>query len=160
MLFTTGIFWIFYSIVISLLLLNLHTKKSVRIQNLVLLASSYFFYSYWDWRFLSLLIVVTTQTYLAGFLIKKIYRKRKMILFSSLLINLLILFFFKYANFFSREFISLFNLETNFLFQNIILPVGISFYIFQSFTYVLDIYKNKISHEENPINYFTFILTI
>ena len=157
MLFTSGVFWIFYSILLSLLFINLNTKKSAKIQNLILLAFSYFFYSYWDWRFLSLLLIVTIQTYIAGSLIKKLNKKRDIILISSLLVNLLILFFFKYANFFSSQFFYIFNLKKNFLFENIILPVGISFYIFQSFTYVLDIYKNKINPEENPINYFTFI---
>ena len=130
MLFTSGVFWIFYSILLSFLFINLNIKKSVKIQNLILLAFSYLFYSYWDWRFLSLLLIVTIQTYIAGFLIKKFNKKRDIILISSLLVNLLILFFFKYANFLSSQFFYIFNLKKNFLFENIILPVGISFYIF------------------------------
>ena len=68
-----------------------------------------------------------------------------------------VLFYFKYANFFVSELFETFGVENNFTLENIILPVGISFYIFQSFTYVLDVYFEKIPPEKDPIKYFTFI---
>tara|TARA_B110000211_G_scaffold148527_2_gene169151 strand:- start:8305 stop:9471 length:1167 start_codon:yes stop_codon:yes gene_type:complete len=82
---------------------------------------------------------------------------KKEILFFSLTLNLFVLGYFKYANFFVSEFLSAFDLLNNFNLENIILPVGISFYIFQSFTYVLDVYFRKIEPEKSPVNYFTFI---
>ncbi len=157
MLFTTGIFWIFFIFVYIFLFFNLKVTKSIKIQNCILLISSYLFYGYWDWRFLGLIFLVSTQTFLSGIIIKNFSNHKKLILISSLSINLSILFYFKYANFFVNEFISIFKLNNNFLLENIILPVGISFYIFQSFTYVLDVYNKKIKPERNLINYFTFI---
>ncbi len=157
MLFTTGIFWIFYIVVYLFLFFNLKVTKSIKVQNFILLISSYLFYGYWDWRFLGLIFLVSLQTFLSGMLIKKFSNNKNTILILSLILNLSILFYFKYANFFVNEFISIFKLNNNFLLENIILPVGISFYIFQSFTYVLDIHNKKIKPENNLINYFTFI---
>lgn len=156
MLFTSGIFWVYYFFVISLLLVNSKKFKSVNMQNIILLISSYLFYSYWDWRFLSLIFLVSLQTYICGSFIYKFYKYRNIFLNFSLIINILILGYFKYAGFFLKELNILLEINTNNLDQ-IILPVGISFYIFQSFTYVLDIYKQEIEPENNPINYFTFI---
>nr|WP_179853350.1 MBOAT family O-acyltransferase [Prochlorococcus marinus] len=119
--------------------------------------ASYIFYSYWDWRFLSLIIVVSFQTFYFGKLIKLFIKNKKIYLISSILINLLILFFFKYFNFFSLEFANLFNLKNDLVLNKIILPVGISFYIFQSLTYVVDIYFGKINPEKNIINYFAYV---
>ena len=157
MLFTTGIFWIFYTVVFIFLFFNLKVTKSIKIQNFILLISSYLFYGYWDWRFLGLIFLVSIQTFVSGILIREFSNNKKTILTLSLILNLSILFYFKYANFFVNEFISIFKLNNNFLLENIILPVGISFYIFQSFTYVLDVYNKKINPENNLINYFTFI---
>lgn len=157
MLFTSGVFWIFFISVFLLLFLNLKVTKSLKIQNFILLLSSYIFYGYWDWRFLGLIFFVSVQTFISGILIKTFSNNKKRILISSLIINLFILFYFKYADFFIGEFISTFKLNNYFLLKNIVLPVGISFYIFQSFTYVLDIYNNKIQPEKNLINYCTFI---
>ena len=157
MLFTSGIFWLYYLFVISLLLINSKKIKSVNFQNIILLLASYIFYSYWDYRFLFLIIFVSFQTFICGYFIYKFTEKKESILFLSLLINIMILAYFKYAGFFVSEFSSLLGNETPSYFENIILPVGISFYIFQSFTYVLDIYNEQIKPEKNLINYFTFI---
>lgn len=157
MLFSTGIFWIFYLAVLILLQSNFIWTKSIRFQNVLLLFASYFFYGYWSWKFLGLIFFVSLQTFIASHLMQQYKHNRKIILFFSLFINLFILGYFKYANFFVSEFLLAFNLVNNFNLENIILPVGISFYIFQSFTYVLDVYFGKIQPEKNPINYFTFI---
>lgn len=157
MLFSTGIFWVFYAVVLLLLQSNYVWIKSLNFQNILLLTASYFFYGYWDWRFLGLIAFVSSQTFLASHLMRQFQHYQKSILIFSLALNLFVLAYFKYANFFVSEFLSTFQLHNNFNLENIILPVGISFYIFQSFTYVLDVYSGKIEPEKNPINYFTFI---
>lgn len=157
MLFTTSVFWIFLIVVLILLQLNYYIFKSINFQNICLLTASYIFYGYWDWRFLSLIFFVSFQTYVASIIIHKSLNNKKLILFCSIFLNLLILGYFKYADFFVSEFLNAFNLTNDFNLENIILPVGISFYIFQSFTYVIDVYLRKINPEKNPLNYFTFI---
>ena len=157
MLFTDFNFWYFFLLVIFIVQLNFKFIKSINFQNIFLLLASYLFYSYWDWRFLSLIIVVSFQTFYFGKLIKLFIKNKKIYLISSILINLLILFFFKYFNFFFFEFENLFNLKNDLVLNKIILPVGISFYIFQSLTYVVDIYFEKINPEKNIINYFAYV---
>ena len=157
MLFSAGVFWLFYAIVLLLLQTNYLKIKSLRFQNITLLIASYFFYGYWDWKFLGLIILVTSQTFIAAYLISKLDQHKRKILFSSICINLLVLGYFKYVGFFVSEFVSTFNLDQNFSLENIILPVGISFYIFQSFTYVMDVYLRKIEPEKDPIKYFIFV---
>jgi len=157
MLFTDFNFWYFFLLVIFIIQLNFKFIKSINFQNIFLLFASYLFYSYWDWRFLSLIIVVSFQTFYFGKLIKLFIKNKKIYLISSISINLLILFFFKYFNFFSLEFANLLNLKNDIVLNKIILPVGISFYIFQSLTYVVDIYFEKINPEKNIINYFAYV---
>ena len=157
MLFTDFNFWYFFIFVILIIQLNFKYIKSINFQNIIFLFASYIFYSYWDWRFLTLIIIVSFQTFYFGKLIKIFPINKKIYLISSILINLLILFFFKYFNFFSKEFINLLNLNNDLVLNKIILPVGISFYIFQSITYVVDIYFEKINPEKNIINYFAYV---
>tara|TARA_B100001248_G_scaffold262667_1_gene260587 strand:+ start:2703 stop:4073 length:1371 start_codon:yes stop_codon:yes gene_type:complete len=157
MLFTDFIFWYFFIVVIFIIQFNFKYIKSINFQNIIFLFSSYFFYSYWDWRFLSLIIIVSLQTFYFGKLIKIFIKNKKVFLTSSILINLLVLFFFKYFNFFSKEFANILNLNNDLVLNKIILPVGISFYIFQSITYVVDIYFEKINPEKNIINYFAYV---
>ena len=115
MLFTTGIFWIFYIVVYLFLFFNLKVTKSIKIQNFILLISSYLFYGYWDWRFLGLIFLISLQTFVSGILIKEFSNNKKTILTLSVFLNLSILFYFKYANFFINEFITIFKLNNNFL---------------------------------------------
>ena len=157
MLFTSVAFWGFYLSVLVALQINSRTYKSLRLQTLLLLFASYFFYGYWDWRFLGLIIFVSTQTYAAAILIEKFRKYENLFLWASISINLSILFYFKYAGFFVQEFLSSFDLKGGYNLENIILPVGISFYIFQSFTYVFDVYSNRMKTEKDPLKYFTFI---
>ncbi len=158
MLYTTQIFWIFYLFVLAGLQINFKYIKSIRTQNSMLLVSNYIFYGYWDWRFLFLIVIVSLQTFIFGELIfSKNFINRKIFLFFSIFINLIILGYFKYANFFVKEFLSFFNLQDSYSLSKIILPIGISFYIFQSLTYVIDIYLEKINPEKNILNYFTYI---
>jgi len=157
MLFSSGVFWIFYVVILILLQVNFAKIKSLPFQNILLLIASYFFYGYWDWRFLGLIFIVSAQTYIAANIIAQHPKSRKFALAITILINLCILGYFKYANFFVSEFLDAFNLKPSFSLENIILPVGISFYIFQSFTYVIDVFFKKIEPEKDPIKYFTFI---
>tara|TARA_S200000501_G_C20862288_1_gene760399 strand:- start:1386 stop:2756 length:1371 start_codon:yes stop_codon:yes gene_type:complete len=157
MLFTDFNFWYFFLVVIFIIQLNFKYIKSINFQNIIFLIASYLFYSFWDWRFLTLIIIVSFQTYYFGKLIKLFNQNKKIYLISSIFINLFVLFFFKYFNFFSTEFLNFLNLEDDIVLSKIILPVGISFYIFQSITYVVDIYFGKIKPETNIINYFAYV---
>ncbi len=157
MLFSTSTFWVFFAVVVILLQSNYIWVKSLKLQNLLLLFASYYFYGYWDYRFLALIVLVSSQTFLASHLMVRFQHLKKSILFLSLALNICVLGYFKYAAFFVSEFLLAFDIQDSFSLENIILPVGISFYIFQSFTYVLDVYNCKIKAEKNPINYFTFI---
>ena len=120
----------------------------LKAQNFFLLIASYIFYGWWDWRFLLLIIFSTIVDYSIGVLLakEKKNRRRKSLLWTSIIVNLGLLGFFKYYNFFLDNFISAFSffgseINTNSL--NIILPVGISFYTFQTLSYTIDIYKDK-----------------
>jgi D-alanyl-lipoteichoic acid acyltransferase DltB (MBOAT superfamily) len=134
-------------------------KKNLTVQNFFIIIVSYFFYGWWDWRFLSLLFISTLADFYLGWMIKKSSNK-KMMLGISLAFNLGLLGFFKYYNFFTESFISAFssigiNLESSTL--NIILPVGISFYTFQSLSYTIDIYRGRLEPVKDPIQYFAFV---
>ncbi|MEJ2199936.1 MAG: MBOAT family O-acyltransferase [Desulfuromonadaceae bacterium] len=113
-----------------------------------LLLASYYFYSCWDWRFSGLIFSITVINYIIGPLIYRAKEKRIKVLWLwlSLAPSLLILAYFKYTNFFIGSFIDLlavFDLQANLHLLNIILPVGISFYTFQSISYTLDIYRGR-----------------
>ena len=163
MLFTEFDFWIFFPIVMLGLWCNRTLIGSLKIQNYLLLISSYIFYGYWDWRFLILIIFCTLQAYyLAGAMSDKEDSKFRntSLLWISVLLNLAILGYFKYANFFYAEAANLFKQfgyagSTSTL--NILLPVGISFYIFQSLTYIIDVYRGQLKKEPSLVNYATYI---
>src|SRR5690606_25625546 len=110
---------------------------------------SYVFYGWWDWRFLSLIIFSTLIDYLVGRGLRQQenINKRKLLLWTSIIVNLGFLGVFKYYNFFLDNFInafSFFGQEINANSLNIILPVGISFYTFQTLSYSIDVYKRKL----------------
>ena len=134
------------------------------LRNVYLLICSYIFYGSWDWRFLFLIILSSAVDYTLGLAIGKVpdenKRKRKTFLILSLVINLGILGFFKYANFFIDSVAGVFKLFGNPLsvsHLNIILPVGISFYTFQSLGYIIDIYKKKIEPTKDIVAYFAYV---
>lgn len=145
MLFNSFIFLIFLGMVLPVFYL-LPTKNW---RNGFLLLASYVFYGYWDWRFCSLLLVSTLVDYFVGQQMAKTAEKgkRKGLLLISMLVNLGILGFFKYFNFFADSFANLlasFGGNADFVHLNIILPVGISFYTFQTMTYTIDIYRKRL----------------
>jgi len=136
--------------------------KSLNLQNILLLASSYFFYACWDWRFLLLLIFSTFLDYVTGIKIStsKNMNNKKFWFWLSISINLGFLGIFKYYNFFAQSFsdaIANFGLKINPFTLQVILPVGISFYTFHGLSYVIDIYNNKIKAERNFIDYSVFV---
>lgn len=138
------------------------TNKSLKLQNILLLVASYFFYSCWDYRFLFLLIFSTVLDYYTGIKIAEanIKSSKKFWLWLSISINLGFLAVFKYYNFFVAGFADALNhlgFQANFPTLNIILPVGISFYTFHGLSYIIDIYKGRIEPERNFVDYSVFV---
>jgi len=136
--------------------------KKTNLQNLVLLIASYVFYGWWDERFLLLIIFSSLVDFSIGKNLEKTSskRKRKLLLATSLTVNLGLLSFFKYYNFFAESFSDAFTLlgtsiEVSRL--NIILPVGISFYTFQTLSYTIDIYRKKIKANRDIVSFLAFV---
>ncbi|GBC60623.1 MBOAT family protein [Desulfonema ishimotonii] len=138
-------FGLFFLIVYALYLSLGH-----RWQNRLLLAASYIFYSFWDWRFLGLILFSTATDFLCALGIginpdRQYMRKR--FLWLSVGVNLSVLFFFKYFNFFIDNFVALFSLfgvSLHLPTWRIVLPVGISFYTFQTLSYTIDVYRRQV----------------
>ncbi len=137
-------------------------NRSLKMQNILLLVSSYFFYACWDWRFLFLLIFSTLLDYFTGIKMSdaKNESNKKFWFWLSISINLGFLGVFKYYNFFAQSFadaVSHLGLQVHPWTLKVILPVGISFYTFHGLSYVIDIYKNRIKAEKNFIDYSVFV---
>jgi D-alanyl-lipoteichoic acid acyltransferase DltB (MBOAT superfamily) len=138
------------------------TNKSLKIQNLLIVVASYVFYGWWDWRFLSLIIFSTIVDYTVGRKLgsAKSLIKRKALLWTSIIVNLGFLGFFKYYNFFLDNFItafSFFGSEISANSLNIVLPVGISFYTFQTLSYTIDVYRKKLEPTRDFIALSAFV---
>ncbi len=160
MLFNSLDFAIFFPIVFILYWLLF--SDSVKSQNIFILSVSYFFYGWWDPKFLILIFTSSLIDFLIGKFLykKKFYNYKKILLLLSISANLGFLGFFKYYNFFVENFIdafSIFGQEISLSTLNIILPVGISFYTFQTLSYTIDIYKNKVKPTDNIISFFAFV---
>ena len=160
MLFNSIDFAIFLPIVF--ILYWFVTEKNLKLQNFLIVIASYLFYGWWDWRFLSLILFSTLVDYSVGLRLKdeENQNKRKILLWISILVNLGFLGFFKYYNFFLENFttaFSFFGTEINANSLNIILPVGISFYTFQTLSYTIDVYKRKLEPTKNYIAFSAFV---
>ena len=138
------------------------TKHNLKLQNALIVAASYVFYGWWDWRFLSLIIFSTFLDYSIGRRLKNEENQkiRKTLLWTSIIVNLGFLGVFKYYNFFLDNFIAAFSffgqdIQPNSL--NIILPVGISFYTFQTLSYTIDVYKKKLVPTEDLVAFSAFV---
>ena len=160
MLFNSIDFAIFLPIVF--ILYWFVTNKNLKLQNFLIVGASYFFYAWWDWRFLSLILFSTIVDYSVGIALSNTENrsKRKLLLFTSVFVNLGFLGFFKYFNFFLENFTAAFSLlgteiEANSL--SIILPVGISFYTFQTLSYSIDVYKKKLVPTRDFIAFSAFV---
>ncbi|TNE28790.1 MAG: MBOAT family protein [Bacteroidetes bacterium] len=137
-------------------------NKNLQFQNGVIVVASYIFYGWWDWRFLSLILFSSFVDFTIGILLsnQENKRKRKLLLWTSIVVNLGFLGFFKYYNFFLENFIeafSLFGIEFRATSLNIILPVGISFYTFQTLSYTIDVYKRKLEPTKNILSFLAFV---
>ncbi len=160
MLFNSITYFFFISIVFSLYWLL--SDKHFKWQNFLLFVASYCFYGWWDVRFLSLIFITSSVDFFLGRAIFKQSEKSKKryLLWICLLMNLGMLGFFKYFNFFIDSFSSLliqFGFQPNISSLQIILPVGISFYTFQSLSYSIDIYRGKITPTNDFISFMTFV---
>ncbi|MCL4148930.1 UNVERIFIED_CONTAM: hypothetical protein GTU68_002129 [Idotea baltica] len=136
--------------------------KSLQLQNVLLVVASYFFYAWWDWRFLSLILFSTLVDYLVGSNLSKTSSnvKRKSLLWVSIIANLGLLVFFKYFNFFIESFttaFTFFGADIGSSSLKIILPVGISFYTFQTLSYTIDVYRKKLNPTHNFIQFAAFV---
>ncbi|WP_136481122.1 MBOAT family O-acyltransferase [Cognatitamlana onchidii] len=137
-------------------------NKKLKVQNLLLLFASYTFYGWWDWRFLSLIVFSSILDYSCGLRIEKNVEKskRRLWLILSMAVNLGFLGVFKYFNFFSNslsEAFAKFGYQLDALTLDIILPVGISFYTFQTMSYTIDIYRDKLKATKDPIAFFAYV---
>jgi alginate O-acetyltransferase complex protein AlgI len=136
--------------------------RKLYFQNSIILSLSYFFYGFWDWRFLILIILSTIVDYLLGIQIEKQKNKRlrKYLLGCSVFVNLGLLATFKYFNFFMDNLVESFlflGIELNINYLSIILPVGISFYTFQTMSYTIDVYRKKVSPTKDFIAFSAFV---
>jgi len=137
-------------------------NKNLKLQNLLLLVASYIFYGQWDCRFLLLIAFSSLLDYLVGrgLSIYQTPRKRKGLLILSLCSNLGLFGFLKYYNFFIESFrdaFLFFGRPIDISTIDIILPVGISFYTFQTLSYTIDVYNGKIKANKEPITFFAFV---
>jgi alginate O-acetyltransferase complex protein AlgI len=157
MLFNTLEFWVFFAFVLSA-----YALLRRRAQNLLLLAASYFFYACWNWRFLGLLLLSSTTDWILGGAIGRCRgtpRARRLVGL-SVAINLVFLGFFKYFNFFvasANDLLASLGLDPLRLHLDVVLPVGISFYTFQSISYIVDVYRDEVEPARDPIDFALFV---
>ena len=136
--------------------------KRDNLRNPLLLASSYVFYMSWNWKYAGLIALSTIVDYLVGLGLGREERpgRRKTLLLVSLVVNLGLLGVFKYFNFFmdlTRDTMSLFGLDFRMTHLNLLLPVGISFYTFQTLSYSIDLYRRQIDVERNFVKFAVFV---
>jgi len=133
-----------------------------KIRNLYLLLWSYFFYGYWRWEYLALLLAVTSLDFWTGLQMGKYENKkqRKPYLILSLVINLAVLFTFKYFNFFYDSFLELIGISAesgNSMGLQLLLPIGISFYTFQTMSYSIEVYRGAQQAEKSFIRFALYV---
>lgn len=161
MVFNSSVFLIFF-LVFYTLYWKISSKYSLQIRNIFILMASYVFYGWWDWKFLGLILA---SSFIDFFIGQKLYKaekpkQRKFLLGISILSNLGILFFFKYFNFFIESLhwsLSNLSISVNLTTLEIILPVGISFYTFQTLSYTIDIYRKTLKPTSNLIQFLAFV---
>lgn len=158
MLFVEPLFFLFFAIVFAIY----WAVQSLVLRKSLLLVASYIFYAAWDWRFLSLILISTAVDYFVALRMQKTpsLGRRKAWLMASLIVNLGMLGFFKYFNFFTEgaeDLLALFGATVNQTTLSIVLPVGISFYTFQTLSYSIDVYRGKLKAEKNPLDVALFV---
>jgi alginate O-acetyltransferase complex protein AlgI len=156
MLFNSFAFLVFFAIV-----LPLYWIIPARMKTLCLLVSSYFFYAFWDWRFLALIILVSLANFqITQWMSGESGTRRTKLLVVIVVLNLLTLATFKYLNFFVESFaalLSTFGIEPSFTTINIILPLGISFFTFKAISYAVDVYKREMEPTTSVIEFGIFL---
>ena len=157
MVFNSLIFLVFFSVV-----LLVYGRLSHRGQNLFLLAASYLFYGWWDWRFLSLLILSSLADYWLGLRLEAESREgpRKLLVLLSILMNMGVLGFFKYYDFFATGLTVLFSRvgwHADLPTLHVLLPLGISFYTFLSMSYTIDVYRGHVRASRNPVDLLLYV---
>lgn len=160
MTFTTITFLLFYILFFAIYWMLAARHKTAR--NILIILGSYLFYGWWDWRFLILLLLSSLIDFANGWLIGNAQNQahKKLFLSASLVAQLGLLAYFKYFNFFQDSFIDLlrnFGFHDSFTIVKIILPVGISFYTFQTLSYVIDVYYGKLKPTKNIIDFLAFV---
>lgn len=153
MLFTSIEFFVFLPIVFALYWL---LRRQLRWQNLLVVAASYLFYGWWDWRFLLLIAFTSACSYASGLLIGS-NRWHKTALWGNIILNLAILGLFKYYDFFAVELANLLGCSGDSVMLNLILPVGISFYTFQALSYSIDVYRGKLEPTRDVVAFFAYV---
>src|SRR6478735_5688115 len=157
MLFNTFHFAYFFAI-----LFPLYWALPHRPQNHLLLAASYYFYACWDPRFLALLVLSTVMDFACGLAVARIEdtRKRKLFVALSMALNLGMLGYFKYYNFFAESLQAALvraGISVPLGHLDVVLPIGISFYTFQSMSYVIDVYRREIRPTRNLLDFGVFV---
>jgi len=156
-LFNSFTFWAFYAVVFIL-----YWRLPHKWQNRLLLVASYVFYGAWDWRFLSLIVISTLIDYFVGRRLSRTLgeRQRKLTLLISIVGNLGLLGVFKYYNFFSSQLSALLHvvgIPAMLPSMYIVLPVGISFYTFQTMSYTIDVYRGKTTAARNLLDFALYV---
>ena len=161
MLFNSIEFLLFLPVVF---LLYWYVFRGRKWQNFLIVLASYVFYGWWDWRFLGLIALTSICSFASGLLVEKFNgdrKKQKAVSASNIILNLGILFLFKYFNFFVESFdslvFSLFSYHFDAITLRLILPVGISFYTFQALSYTIDVYQKKIEPTHDLVEFFAYI---
>ena len=157
MVFNSLQFVLFFVVVYALYRVLPH-----RAQNWLLLASSYYFYGAWDWRFLGLLMASTAVDFTCGILLGRIEApaRRRALLILSIAFNLTLLGFFKYFNFFADNLHTLFGAigwRLDFVTLRVLLPIGISFYTFVTMSYVIDVYRRELPPSRDFVEFAVFV---
>jgi D-alanyl-lipoteichoic acid acyltransferase DltB (MBOAT superfamily) len=157
MVFNSLIFLLFLAVV-----LPVYYRLQHRAQNIFLLLASWFFYGWWDWRFLGLLWFTSLFDYYCAKWIEETddARRQKFLLAGSMAVNLTVLGVFKYFNFFAASAVSLlhaFGFQADAPTLNVVLPLGISFYTFLSMSYTIDVYRRELKATPNLVDYQLFV---
>lgn len=160
MLFNSFEFLLFLPIVF---ILYWFVFRQRRWQNFLIVIASYVFYGWWNWKFLVLIALTSTCSFVSGIALERFCKERhiqKWISVSNIILNLAILGVFKYYDFFAESLqsaIAHFGYDLDFATLNLVLPVGISFYTFQALSYTIDVYRGKIKATHDPVEFFAFI---
>jgi len=158
MIFTQPIFALFFA-----LTAGVHwTLSNSRARKLWLLAASYVFYGYWDYRFVGLIVLCTLFDYAVGLLLARTEapRARRTLIAASLCMNLGLLGFFKYYGFFAQSLVSALaalGVEANLHVLHVVLPAGISFFTFQTMSYTIDVYRRKLEPQRDLLDFALFV---